>query len=84
MNPAQLRGFYSGLRSLTDHCAEALATLHADNGVDQQHFENMLDINREVWSLRWEVGLLAGQETPSPSPAEGANEIPNGEAGGAA
>jgi hypothetical protein len=57
------------LLRLTDRCAEALATLHGDNKVDEQHFDNVLDINRELWSLRWELGLMSGW-TELPAPAE--------------
>jgi hypothetical protein len=71
MTPEQEAELCAGLLRIADRCAEALATLHGDNEVDQQHIENVLDINREVWSLRWELGLPGGHERLSPSPFEG-------------
>jgi hypothetical protein len=71
MTPKLEAELYDGLRRITDRCAEALASLHADKKVDQQHFDNVLDINREVWSLRWELGLSGGQQRPTPAPFEG-------------
>lgn len=81
MKAPQETALYVGLRRLSERCAEALATLQSDQEVDEQHFENVLDINREVWSLRWELGLLPGDERPTPLLVDCEADVPDGKDG---
>lgn len=83
MKQEQETELYASLRRLAEQCAEALATLHSDKDVDDQHFENVLDINRSVWSLRWELGLFPGDESPTPLVVACEPEVPDGKDGAA-
>ncbi|HKY37153.1 MAG TPA: hypothetical protein VJN18_14510 [Polyangiaceae bacterium] len=66
MSPEHEREVIEGLLRLADRCSEALANMVDDKEIDDQHVDNLSEINREVWRIRWEIGLLGGHTEIAP------------------
>lgn len=66
MRPSDEREVVEGLLRLADRCSEALAAMLEDKEIDQQHVENLSEINRDVWQIRWEIGLFGGSTEIAP------------------
>ena len=69
-SPNDEREILDGLVRIADRCSEALAALHDDDDADHVHNENLNGINREVWRLRWQIGLYGGSSELVPNPPE--------------
>lgn len=78
MSPEREARIVEGLRTIAERCSEALAAAEdwgqagAVEGSDiESARQNIADINREVWRLRWDI-LLGSGDTKLETKAEAA------------
>lgn len=59
-----------GLIRIADRCSEALAAATHEHYSEENALDNLKDIDRLVWELRWEVGPSGGHTELDPERAE--------------
>lgn len=86
LSPRQQRQVFDTLICVSDMLSEALASAEAFEGdACGTARDNLLEINREIWKLRWELALFAGRDEPAPPcPAYVAPSTSDEQNGGAA
>lgn len=74
LSPRQERQVFDALICMSEMVGEALASAESYNDASAAR-DYLLEINSELWKLRWEIGLLAGHSAPVPPVCEPTNEL---------
>jgi len=57
LNQAQVEAVDAGIRAASDRVGQIIAMLHG-SAFDADIEDHLLELHRELWRVRWELGIL--------------------------